>query len=416
MRVRTAILVAAVFGLLVGLVQPAGAGADGGAMTGFASANTGFTSDNVEWVSVNPLHTGTAGGRLVDGYFYVTDPRGVYIYDVTEDPAAPTLVGWTNVFQSGLGVALAQEDPDTNGEILLVDAIDPDAPSSGAQLLVVDVSDKSAPGVIGSVDVTDHTWTCVLDCTYAYGRSGNVVDLTDPTNPIHADVDWRNAVTRPSYTHDFTEVRPGFLVSSGQPSYYLDVRDPLDPVELNRIDTLFYSLGFHGARWPNQGTDDFLLMGTEISPPGTTSLAGSDCNGPGGLFTYDATEVLAADAAQAANPDEPRPPAQFKELGSWRVESNGVYADGNPPGHVLYCEHWFDAHPDFDAGGLVAMGHYTWGTRFLEVDEAGQIEEIGWFQPVGGFTGAAYWITDEIVYVTDYVRGLEILRVSTGES
>lgn len=370
----------------------------------------GFTSDNVEWLSVNPLHTGTAGGRLHDGYFYVTDPRGVYIYDVAE-PETPSLTGFVNVFQSGLGVVLAQEDPDTNGKILLVDAIDPAAPGDGAQLLVIDVRDKAAPAVVGSVDVTDHTWTCVLDCTYAFGRSGNIVDLTDPTNPVHLDADWRSRLSRaPSYTHDFTEVRPGFVVSSGQPSYYIDVRNPDAGVELNQIRTNFPQFGFHGARWPNDGTDRFLLMGTEIAPPGSNNLAGSDCDGPGGLFVYDATEVLAADRFQEENPDLPRPPAEFHQLGKWNIARTGTLADGNAPGHVLFCEHWFDAHPAFDAGGLVAMGTYTNGTRFLEVDAEGQIEEVGWFQPIGGYTGAAYWITDEIVYVHDYVRGLDILR------
>ncbi|HEV3474685.1 MAG TPA: hypothetical protein VG602_04925, partial [Actinomycetota bacterium] len=56
-----------------------------------------FTSDNVQWVSVNPRHTGSSGGRLHEGFFYVTDPRGVYIYDVA-NPASPVLKGSLTVF------------------------------------------------------------------------------------------------------------------------------------------------------------------------------------------------------------------------------------------------------------------------------------------------------------------------------
>lgn len=420
MRVQVPARFAGVAALLLATLAPA---------AGMGESQPGpghFTSGNVEWLSVNPLHTGTAGGRLHDGFFYVTDPRGVYIYDVGE-PADPRLVGFVNVFQSGLGVALAQEGPDTNGEIVLVDAIDPDDPSTSPRMLVVDVSDKTDPHVVGSEAVTDHTWTCVLDCSFAFGRSGNIVDLTDPTDPTLTDVDWRDGrEPAAGYTHDLTEVRPGFLMSAGQPSYYLDVRDPLNPVQLNEIVTTFHSLGFHGAEWANEGTDRFLLMGTEIAPQGPTNLAGSACDGDHGLFVYDATEVVAADEAQerqervdarrssrgterAAGP-KPRPDAEFHELGSWNLSAQGVYADGNAPAHVLFCEHWFDLHPTFDAGGLVVMGAYTHGTRFLEVDEGGQVEEIGWFQPVGGYTGAAYWITDEIVYVHDYARGMDILR------
>lgn len=416
MRLRTSAIVIAVTALTLALVPPVGASV----LEGSTTASAGFTSDNVEWISVKPQHSGSAGGVLHEGYFYITDPRGVSIYDVTDDPADPTLVGSAHVFQGGTstgtatGVALGQEDPDTNGEILLLDAIDPNDPTTDAQLLVIDVSDKTAPAVIAAVDVNDHTWTCVLDCTYAYGRSGHIIDLTDPSNPVHTDADWRDFVDRPGYTHDFTEVRPGFLMSAGQPSYYLDVRDPLAPVQLAKIDTRFHTLGFHSALWDDDGTDPLLLMGTELAPPGTTSLAGSDCDGPGGLFTYDATEVLEADRFAEENPDEARPPAEFEKLGDWRLVGRGAYADGKAPAHVLYCEHWFDTHPDFDGGGLVAMGHYTSGTRFLEIAEDGSIEEIGWFQPPGGYTGAAYWITEEIVYTSDYVRGMDILRFDAG--
>jgi hypothetical protein len=141
-----------------------------------------FTSDNVQWLSLNPRHVGAAGGRLHEGYFYVTDPRGVYIYNVS-DPSNPVLTGTLALPQGGLGAALAQEDPDTNGKILLVDAVDPNAPGNGARLIVVDVRDKANPKVIGNVAVTDHTWTCFSDCRYAIGRTGPIIDLTDPANP-----------------------------------------------------------------------------------------------------------------------------------------------------------------------------------------------------------------------------------------
>jgi hypothetical protein len=35
---------------------------------------------------------------------------------------------------------------------------------------------------------------------------------------------------------------------------------------------------------------------------------------------------------------------------------------------------------------------------------------VGWFQPVGGLTASAYWITKDIVYTLDYRRGLDVLR------
>jgi len=38
------------------------------------------------------------------------------------------------------------------------------------------------------------------------------------------------------------------------------------------------------------------------------------------------------------------------------------------------------------------------------------MKEVGYFQPIAGHTSSAEWISDEIVYVHDYRRGLEILR------
>lgn len=378
-----------------------------------ASAGPGpghFSSDNVEWISVNPRHTGTSGGKLLGKYFYVTDPRGVSIYDVS-DPAAPVLTGSLNVFMSGTGVALGQEDPDTNGEILLVDAIDLAGGATSARMLVVDVKDKSAPKVISSIGLTDHTWTCVDSCRYAYGRTGYIIDLTDPKSPKEAG-NWKTGNKSPGYTHDFTEIRPGRVMSSGQHSYYFDSTDPRKPRWLNEIKTSFSSLGYHSNLWPRQGRDSLMLMGTEIAPYGPAGgmNAGTDCQGDGILVTYDATSVRAADEYVEANPGEPRPASAFTKLSEWKVSGRGAYADGKAPFNTLYCTHWFDTNPSWEDGGHVALAYYDWGTRFLKVGSDGKFTEAGWFQPVGGYTASAYFITDEIVYAMDYRRGMDVLR------
>jgi hypothetical protein len=89
---------------------------------------------------------------------------------------------------------------------------------------VVDVTKPEAMRVLSTVPVTDHTWTCVsgvdaakrkTSCAYAYGRSGHIVDLRDPAKAVLLESTWREAVgygTRGNkpYTHDLTEVRPGW--------------------------------------------------------------------------------------------------------------------------------------------------------------------------------------------------------------
>ena len=363
------------------------------------SDTAGFSSPNVEWVSINPRHVGTSGGKLVGKFYYLTDPRGLFIYD-TSDPAAPQLVGELPAAQIGTGAALAQEDPDTNGKILLLNAYT--SGGSPSDLLVVDVSDQTAPTVVGSIGLSDHTWTCFLNCKYAIGRTGYILDLRDPTKPKEIG-DWKKHVSMPGYMHDFEEVAPGLLIGAGQPSFYLDLRNPAKPKELSGFTPEFHTLGYHSAIWPRKGKDSLLLMGAEVSPPGATAEAGSDC-------AQDDVHALATFDARAAVKRGPRPGATFTKLSEWRVAGRGAYADGNAPGHTLYCGHWFDPHPTWKNGGIVAIGHYDWGTRFLNVSSNGKMEEVGYFQPIAGHTSSAEWISKDIVYVHDYRRGLEILR------
>ena len=359
----------------------------------------GFASDNVEWVGLKPEHAGTSGGKLVGKYYYLTDPRGLFIYD-TSKPEAPELVGELLAFQMGLNAALAQEDPDTNGKIMLVNAYSQGGSPTG--LLVIDVKDKTAPKVVGSIALADHSWTCFLDCKYAIGRTGYILDLRDPTKPKEIG-NWKDSTSGANYMHDFEEVAPGLLLGAGQPSFYLDMRNPTKPKELSAFSPGFQSLGYHSAIWPRNGKDSLLLMGAEVAPSGATSTAGGDCTGKDvhALATFDAREAVKKG---------PRPGVTFRKLSEWRIAGRGAYADGNAPAHTLYCGHWFDPHPKWRNGGIVAIGHYDWGTRFLDVASNGEMKEVGYFQPVAGHTSSAEWISNDIVYVHDYRRGLEILR------
>ena len=86
-----------------------------------------------------------------------------------------------------------EEDPDTNGRILLV--------AQRRVLIVIDVSDKTAPEVLSTLDGADqHTITCVLDCTWAYGSEGTIIDLRDPANPRLSEKTGRPATSSPSTT------------------------------------------------------------------------------------------------------------------------------------------------------------------------------------------------------------------------
>lgn len=375
------------------------------------------TSDNVHHVLHFPEHRATSGGRLFDGRFYITDATGVHVYDVA-DPLNPVKLGSLLVPQIGQGLALGQEDPDTNGRILLLDAMQTDSPSAG-RLQIVDVSDPANMSVLAEVNQTAHTWTCIADCTYAYGRDGEIIDLNDPSNPVLLPNTWREGIGLPAtgngganYVHDITEVGPGRAVTAGQTSTYVDTTDPANPVALATNPTSFYTLGYHGIEWANGGQDDIVVFGTEIAPDNGTpeNATGDDCQDEVSvLATFATSDLLAGESAvESGGKFGTR---EFIPLDTWKVEGRGAYVDGQAPGHVLYCAHWFNLHPEWNNGGLLAAGYYEWGTRIVQVASDGSMSEYGWFLPSDGYTSAAYWITRDVVYVADYVRGLDVIHV-----
>jgi hypothetical protein len=93
-----------------------------------------------------------------------------------------------------------------------------------------------------------------------------------------------------------------------------------------------------------------------------------------------------------------------------------VYADGKPVAGALGCSvHWFQEHPTFRNGGLVAISEYEDGVRFLQITRDGQIQEQGYFLSLGSSSSSPKWAgRDDVLYSIDYQRGIDILRW-TGE-
>ena len=375
MRLRTL----AVAGLLVAALVPAANGAPA----------TGFTSGPVEYLKTIPIDAGTAwGGRIVGDHFYMGSYRHFSIYDVS-DPANPALMSTTPL----VGQGMTMEDIDTNGEILVVTASTP----VSSELQVWDVEDKSAPTKIATVPgAGDHTVSCVLDCKWAYGSTPgkHIIDLRDPANPKVAG-SWKHLGV--DYVHDVTEVSPGWVVASANPMMYIDARKPADPKtvayapmdESLSLPTTQKVVGSN--RWPRAAKDRFLLVSEE------TPFSGQ-CDEDSARFkVYDARKW--------------RSQNRLVNTGSYQVQ-NGTYTDGSPPAGAVGCSAlWFQHHPDFHNGGLVAAAFAEHGLRLLEVESTGRVEELGYYVPYGGSVSAAYWVTDEIVYSVDLTRGFDILRV-----
>lgn len=407
-RVRTTLLLAATAAVLA-------------ATPGLASADQVgpdyITSDNVEYLgSFKPATGLTAGARIIGDRMYVTSSKDLEIFDISS-PETPRLMGAITV-----NVQFENEEVPTNGRLL---GISSDLVNSGVEcaaagpaglntvvgggcLRLYDVRDPAAVKELPSVPgAGDHTSTCILDCTYLYGSDGSIVDARTALEPggraVKLAENWKSAVEAQGVRfeescHNVREVRPGILITACQPSEVLSVL-PEDGGSPTSPKVLFTGRSkaeldqfIHSARWPRAGQDAFILIGGErnFQPR---------CDGTVSAFqTFDASHV--GQDGTYTPIDEIRP-------------INGAYLDSNPPAQVLGCSvHWFEEHPTFRDGGLVALAEYENGVRFLQIQADGKIREQGFFIPLGGSASAPHWAStdSDILYSIDYERGIDVLR------
>ncbi len=354
----------------------------------------GISSDNVEFIKHVPGGVNAVGGRVLDDYWYVNDQHKIMIFDVS-DPLNPTMTGFIPMPQE---YKYGREDLDTNGEIMIVPNNVRATPSGHTatpvytnSLLVISVEDKTNPRIIAELPgASEHTVSCLFDCTWAYGSEGAIIDLRNPVRPKLMDEQWDEQVGT-SRGHDVEEISPGIVLTATTPITLLDARkDPLHPKLLAVGDTTL--VGFqHTPRWPNEGKSDFLLMAGETN--GTVR-----CGDDNGSFqTWDATRWKKTHS--------------FTLIDQYRMK-NGTYVDGSPAANVSGCSsHWHEANPRYkNNGGLVAGAFFEHGVRFMDVSSKGQIREVGYFMPHNGNTSAVYWITDRIAYTADYNRGIDIIK------
>jgi hypothetical protein len=363
-------------------------------------------SDNVELVgSVKTVGDGV-GARVVGDRLFVTSSAGLSIFDIKE-PDNPQQLGFFNV-----DVHWENEEVPTNGRILGISAeigcADVTAGSTNC-LNLYDVSDPDSIEFIKSVPgAGEHTSACLFDCSYFLGDAGTVTDARDPANAEvigQWDDDLEGVIE--GGCHHVREVAPGIVLGSCRPVILLSFRPqdgatPTQPKVIATGDSGRSTL-IHSSRWPRDARDRWVLVGEEIN-------AQPQCDDSVAAFmTMDASAVL--------NP-----------FGDWNFGTaftkvdevrpvNGDYADGHSPYNGLGCSvHWFQEHPKFENGGLVALAEYENGTRFLQVGADGKLTEQGYFLPLAGSTSAPHWHPGgEYLYSVDYLRGVDILRW-TGET
>ena len=344
----------------------------------------GFASDNVEYVGYVPFEVGTAtGANIIGKHMYVTSWKSFSIYDIS-DPAAPERLSTTP-----FGFKFENENVASNGKIMVFSE---ELPQN--ILHIWDVEDKTNPVQIAELEgAGGHTQTCVLKCKWLYGSEGYIVDIRNPAKPKLAKQNWIQMTGLQGGAHDVEEYKNGFIITSpiNDAFQVIDVRKPLKPKVIAKGPHPDPSNWlFHSGKWPNKGKDRFILMqGEQNFTP--------RCNDNTGPFQTWSTKGW-------------KKSKTMKLVDTFRL-GNGAYADGSPAVNGLGCSaHWFDEHRTFKNGGLVAVGYYEHGTRFLDVAKNGKIKEAGYFLPHAGSTSASYWVNKKLVYSVDYTRGIDILK------
>ena len=376
------VLVLACIGLVISGLTTASAGPSAG----------GYSSDNIEWVTHVPFNGPTATGANFikeggDHYMVVTSWHNFAIYDI-KDPESPQLLSIEQ-----FGFKFENEDVATNGEIMLFSETIPQG-----NLHIFDIEDKTNPVQLATVQgAGDHTTTCILDCKYAYGSEGTITDLRNPAKPKLLKEKWTDGQPPLGSTHDLTEVAPGIVLSSTDPMLLLDARkDPVHPKFLAQTSKDGYKsngLPFHSNLWPRNMKDRFIIAG------GETCCGAEQCNESeaASFSTWDATKW--------------KKTGTFKVIDQWWAYQGTITDGGGVASAPFGCSpHWFTTHPDWNNGGLVAVGWYNSGTRLLEVDSKGKISQAGYFLPNGGGASGAYFIDKHTIYSVDYQRGIDVLR------
>lgn len=394
--------------------------------------STYSTSKNVRLVTNVPTGVGV-GGKFSGKYYFQTTARsatygtpdsasdgGLWVFDVS-NPESPQVAAhlplpvWQN------------EDVDLSAKrkILLIsmDRRKSSSPASVAQaphlpgvLFVYDIATPTQPRLLSALPLpasvgtakdgsplggAGHVANCVLDCNYAYvtgSRDGGVavVDLRDPAAPkVVGTVKSPAGAPNPSYSpgvvHDVHTDAYGnvWFAGSGGTAMYAPIKDPLKPKLLasttKRDNTRTNALIHHNTMRLDRS---HVLVGEEaFTGCGADEPAAWD-DAQGGRFQTWRIDLKAKRLV---------PVAQFQK----RI-----------PGVSSCSNHWFD----LNRNDVVADAFYAGGVRFLDVRDPKKIRQVGWFRSSDGAAGQAQFVPGrpDLVYVSDYLRGLDVIKIDAG--
>jgi hypothetical protein len=373
------------------------------------------------------------------------------------DPGHPKFVSQVPVS------ALGARDPDDDatspmtqfweGENMTVDSrrkiafMSRDALTRG--FFAIDLKDPWHPSIIGFQQVFQgHTMTCLNDCRFLWSVGGVQRGPTPAKASAVSVTDVRDV------EHPFTYSTP--IASDVN---RLGSRGSTHSVDVD-FDGVAWVSGSGGVRgyWteglhkdPKTGTDRFA------TPYDPIPYAGGSVAGDVGSFLHNAYHVPGALGDQAAgdvmlitnennktdcavagkfliaslkgtrdatdNVGTPQAPVTMERLASYSTQGKpGEFIDpvtpppGQPRGIGDCSAHWFTVK-----GNIVALGNYEQGTRFVDVSDPRNPQQVGYFrvpaqgtrgtpgEVVSSNTAGAYW-HGGYVYISDYARGIDVIK------
>ncbi len=418
------------------------------------------TSPNVRLVTSVPETDAIAGVFAKSApYFYVSSLDSISVLDVS-DPLKPRLTGTLAniVFENE---AMNYGEQKVDGQVqrfVLVGAdfveyspTDPDHVGRSNEVMVVDVTDPANPRIRSRVKTTTntHTVSCIneTDCRYAYtsGSRGvfSVVDLTDLDAPRELKV-LQSPAAKPNdvftrgagHKWNFDDAGYGFHTGSGGTAIF-DVNDPANPVPVegtNEFGTDNTSPETETTGWNN------FIHHNSYRPNAAKFVAGAAPSVANGNVAFVTEEDYFNDGEELACD-------QAGTFQSWHIPTldGAAYRAANPTlepdkGHMApldkinpvmlgdglsapvggFCSaHWFDYHQS----GIVAIGFYQQGLRFIDTRNPADLQAYGHFTTGVSEVWDAYWVPERnakgvatgrktnIVYSVDFVRGIDVLTV-----
>ena len=390
----------------------------------------GAVSPGVQFLANIPELASAISIDFLGTTMFASTVTGIYAYDVS-DPAAPKLAGalpqyiWEN------------EDVqiDKKRKLLFLSR-DPRGFTSPATTAfpygAVQVIDISIPAAMHQISMTllpsGHTTSCVDGCNYTWtagpatgktqpsdwgGRPVFALDMRDPANPKQCPhpIDEHRNDGKTDYTHDVQVDRDGVAWISGSGGvrgYWvngthrnaqtgkLQKATGCDPVPYAGGGTDLGQLSnggvMHNSLHP-AWNDDVLLATEEVTE--------GSCQQLGKFATYS----LKSSYGGAGFRSTKAHPYRLQLLDTWTPEKM-------PGSSGCGSAHYFTDRGD----GITANAFYSQGTRFLDVRNPRDIKQVAYYRPDDANTWAAYWRPGGYVFVADFNRGVDVLKVSIGKN